>query len=556
MPRIGPPTLPVLLTSFIAGVMLTAAEPLQQITFADVTARAGITFTHNNGAAAGNLWYPELFGGGVAVLDIDADGWPDLLFVDRKDWRAGGRRSKHGLYRNNHDGTFKDVFAGSGLDALDVYGIGATVADYDNDGRDDLFMTTVDGGRLFHNQGGGKFADVTAASGIRNSEFAVSAAWLDFDRDGHADLLIGNYVSWSPATDAKCVQDAVRGYCGPDAFRPLGPKLYRNLGGGRFEDVSAKAGVNDPTDKAMGVAILDYNMDGWPDLFIGSDRVPAKLYRNDTHGRFVEDGLRAGVALSENGAARANMGADAADYDRSGHPDIIVGNFYNEMLGLYHNENGERFVDVAPRSPVGRASLLNVTWGVFFLDYDLDGFLDIFAANGGTDSSEGMDKRARLSQAPLLLRNNGNGGFADVTSTLGPAFNRAIMGRGAAYGDFDGDGDLDVAIATLAGPADLFRNDGRSRNNWLRVRVAGSRSNRSGLGTVVRVTSSSGTQMQTVHDGSGSASQSELMLTFGLGHDARAATITTQWPSGKMQSFSDVAANQVVTIDEERGIVK
>lgn len=530
-------------------------QPAPRITFTDVTAQAGITFVHHNGAAAGNIWYPELFGGGVVVLDIDADGSPDLLFVDGKDWRQG-QRPQHGLYRNNHDGTFKDVFAGSGLDAVDLYGLGASVADYDNDGRDDVFITTVDGGRLFRNQGGGKFTDVTAGSGIRNTDFCVSAAWLDYDRDGRNDLLIGNYVSWSSASEVKCVQDGVRGYCGPDAYRPLAPRLYRNQGGGRFEDVSARAGLNDPTDKAMGVAVVDYNVDGWPDLFIGSDRVPAKLYRNDGHGRFVEDGLRAGVALSENGAARANMGADAADYDRSGRPHIVVGNFYNEMLGLYHNENGERFVDVAPRSPVGRASLLNVTWGLFFLDYDLDGFLDIFAANGGTDSSEGMDKRARLSQAPLLLRNNGNGSFADVTSTLGPAFSRTIMGRGAAYADFDGDGDLDLAVATLAGPAYLFRNDGGNRNNWLRVRVVGSKSNRSGLGTVVRVTSSSGTQMQTVHSGSSYASQSELTLTFGLGRDARAAKITSDWPSSKMQSFADLPANQTLTIDEEKGISK
>jgi hypothetical protein len=260
-------------------------------------------------------------------------------------------------------------------------------------------------------------------------------------------------------------------------------------------------------------------MDGWPDLFIGNDRVPAKLYRNDSHGHFVEEGLLAGVALSENGGARANMGVDAADYDRSGRPHVVVGNFQGEMLGLYHNGNGNVFVDVAPRTEVGRASLRHMTWAVFFLDYDLDGFLDIFAANGGIDDLQRMVKQAPLSQPPLLLRNNRNGTFSNVTAALGAAFNRPIMARGAAYADFDGDGDLDMAVVTLNGPAYLFRNDGGNRNNWLRVRTIGSRSNRSGLGTVVRVTSASGTQWQTVHSGSSYASQSELTLTFGLARD-------------------------------------
>lgn len=540
--------------ALISVLALSAAESVP-ITFTDVTERAGIGFVQQNGAA-GNYWYPELFGGGVAILDVDGDRWPDVLFVNGKTWQPADGRAGHKLYRNNHDGTFTDITAGSGLDSGTSYGLGASVADYDNDGRDDVFITTVDGGRLFHNQGGGKFVDVTRASGIRNAEFCVSAAWLDYDRDGLADLVIGNYVDWSPAKEVNCSQEGVKGYCGPDAYRPLAPKLYRNLGGGRFEDVTARAGLNDATDKAMGLAVVDYNTDGWPDLFIGSDRVPAKLYRNDAHGHFVEDGLRAGIALSENGAARANMGVDAADYDRSGHPHLVVGNFYNEMLGLYHNENGERFIDVAPRSAVGRASLLNVTWGLFFFDYDLDGFLDIFAANGGTDAMEGMDKRARLSQSPLLLRNNGNRTFTDVTSSLGPAFTRQMMGRGAAYLDFDGDGDLDIVVATLKGPAYLFRNDGGNRNNWLRVRTVGSRSNRSGLGTVVRVTSASGTQIQTVHSGSSYASQSELTLTFGLGRDSRISALNLEWPSGKSQSFSDLPPNQIVTVDEERGIIK
>jgi len=306
----------------------------------------------------------------------------------------------------------------------------------------------------------------------------------------------------------------------------------------------------------MGIAVLDYNRDGWPDLFVGNDRVAAKLYRNDGHGHFVDEGLRAGVAMSESGAARANMGVDAADYDRSGRPHLVVGNFLNEMLGLYHNDNGAMFTDVAPRSAVGRASLLSVTWGVFFVDYDLDGYLDIVAANGGTDESQGRDARARLSQPPIVLRNHGNGTFENVTPSLGAAFNRPLMARGAAYADFDGDGDVDLAIATLAGPAYLFRNDGGNRNNWLRVRAVGSRSNRSGLGAVVRITSASGSQWQTVHSGSSYASQSELALTFGLGRDPRVSKIDVEWPSGRTQTFTDLAPNRSIVIDEGKGIRK
>src|SRR5262245_13325899 len=409
--------------SAAAAVASSAAQVAPQIAFVDATARAGIKFTHDNGAA-GNKWYPELFGGGVAVLDADGDAWPDLLFVNGKNWQRRGQRTPHGLYRNNRDGTFRDASTGSGLDGIDVYGLGASVADYDNDLRDDVFVTTVDGGRLYHNLGNGRFADVTEQAGIRNHDFSVSAAWLDYDKDGFSDLFIGNYVQWSPTGEAVCAQDGVKGYCGPDSYRPRAPRLYRNRGGGRFEDVTATAGLDQPTDKAMGVAVLDYKADGWSDIFIGSDRVPPKLYRNDGRGRFVDEALRAGVALSENGVARANMGVDAADYDRSGRPHLLVGNFINEMLALYHNRDGASFVDVAPRSEIGRASLLSVTWAVFFLDYDLDGYLDIFAANGGTDESQAMDARARLSQPPLLLRNRGTGSFENVTNTLGSDFTR------------------------------------------------------------------------------------------------------------------------------------
>ncbi len=527
---------------------LPAAGP--SFTFSDITKRAGISFVHDNGAA-GAFWYPELFGGGVAVLDVDGDRAPDLLFLSGKPWTPG-TRARHALYRNNRNGTFTDITAGSGFDTLDVYGVGATVSDFDNDGRDDVFVTTTEGGRLLRNAGTNRFVDVTAQAGIHRGPFAVSAAWLDYDKDGRVDLLVGNYVQWSPAAESqvRCAQGGERGYCGPDAYKAVSPTLYHNLGGGKFEDVTTRVGMGDPSDKVMGIAILDYNSDGWPDVFIGSDRVPAKLYRNDGKGHFVDEGVRAGVALSENGVARANMGVDAADYDRSGRPHIVVGNFVNEMLGLYHNDNGAQFHDAAPRSDVGRASLLAVTWATFFLDADLDGFLDIFAANGGTDESQGRDARARISQSPLLLRNRGNGSFENITSQVGPAFATPVMGRGAAYLDVDGDGDLDLVMTTLKGPAVLFRNDATHGNHWLRVQARGTASNRSGIGAVVRVTSASGTQWQMVHSGSSYASQSELTLTFGLGADAKAVRVEVTWPSGRTQTLADVAANQVLQITE------
>jgi hypothetical protein len=534
-----------------------ANAPGDGITFTDVTAAAGIRFIHNSGRA-GKKWLPETMGAGVAFFEADGDGWSDLLFVNGRDWEPRGRRTTAALYRNDSKGGFRDVTAGSGLD-VEVYGIGVAVGDYDNDGRDDVYITALEGDRLFHNEGGGRFRDVTKAAGIANAAFGTSAAWVDVDKDGHLDLFVANYVRWTAQTDLWCsIDGATKSYCTPESYSGMASKLYRNLGNGRFADVSAAAGIADPTSKSLGVAVLDYDADGWPDLFVANDTQPNKLYRNSGNGTFSDVGLRAGVAYSEEGIARGAMGVDAADYDRSGRPHLLVGNFSNQMLGLYHNEGKGLFVDEAPRSTVGRASLLSLAFGVFFFDYDLDGWTDILAANGHIEEEIGrVQPKVQYRQPPLVFRNLGGRRFVHVTPSLGAGFSRPIVARGAAYADFDHDGDLDVVLTTNHGPAYLYRNDGGERNNWIAIRTRGSKSNRDGIGAVVRVTSASGQQQwQMVRSGSSYASQSDLTLTFGLGTDAAPVAIDVEWPSGIKDRAANVAARQMVVIEEGRGLRK
>ncbi len=536
-------------------VCLVAAQPPAPIQFADVTAQAGIRFTHNAGRA-GKKYLPETLGSGCAFFDADGDGWPDILLINSKDFTPRGRKSLSALYRNNHNGTFTNITAGSGLD-VEMYGMGVAIADYDNDGRDDVYITALDGDHLFHNEGNGKFRDVTKASGIQNASFGTSAAWLDYDRDGKVDLFVANYVQWDAKHDLWCSLDgATKSYCTPESYKGTASRLYHNLGNGRFEEVAAKAGMGDPTSKSLGVTVLDYNGDGWPDLFVANDTQPNKLYRNNRNGTFTEEGMTAGVAYGEDGVARGAMGADAGDYDGSGKPALLVGNFSNQMLGLYHNEGNGLFVDEAPASTVGRASLLTLAFGVFFFDYDLDGRPDIFAANGHIEDEIGrVQPKVSYKEAPLLFRNLGARKFENVSKSMGEAFARPMVARGAAYADFDRDGDLDVLISTNNGPACLYRNDGGNRNHWLCLRLSGSKSNRDGIGAVVRVTTAAGKQWSTVRSGSSYCSQSDLALTFGLGRE-NSATVEIEWPSGTRQSLGKLAADQFLRVDEARGIVR
>lgn len=521
-----------------------------------MTASAGIHFRHYNGAK-GKKWLPETMGSGCAFADLDGDGWPDILLLNDKGWKPGRTRHTLALYRNNRNGTFTDVTKGSGLD-LPMYAMGVAVADYDNDGLPDIYITALGGDHLFHNEGHDRFRDVTAASGIHNADFGTSAAWFDYDRDGKADLIVANYVQWSPKTDVWCSMDGkTKSYCTPESYKGESLRLYRNLGNGKFEDVTKKAGLYDPTSKSLGIVVFDYNGDGWPDLYIANDTQPNKLYRNNKNGTFTEVGLQAGVAYGPDGTARGSMGVDAADYTRSGRPDLVVGNFAKQMMGLYRNNGHGLFSEVASSTPLARASYRDVTFGTFFFDYDLDGWPDIFAVNGHIDPDiSKTHPEVQFREEPLLFHNNEHGNFTNVSNSVGPDILKPIVGRGAAYADYDHDGDLDILITENNGPARLLRNDGGNRNHWINVHLIGRKSNRSALGAVVRIESASGSQWQTVHSGSSYCSQSALALTFGLKQDPRVSKLTIYWPSGKVQNFKDLPIDRFFTIDESAGLIK
>jgi len=523
--------------------------------FADVTAQAGLHFLHNSGAYGGKL-LPETLGSGCAFFDYDADGWPDILLINSMDWPGHKRqRSTLKLYHNNRNGTFTDVTNAAGLD-VELYGMGVAVADYDNDGFPDIFISCVGQSRLFHNTGKGTFTDVTQKAGFLNKQgFSTSALWFDFDRDGLLDLFVCNYVRWSADHDVFCSLDGKnKSYCTPEAYRGDTCWLFHNRGDGTFEDVTSTSGIFDTSSKSLGVAMLDFDQDGWPDLLVANDTQPNKLYRNLRNGKFKDVAVEMGLAFSNEGKARAGMGVDCADFDNSGKPGVVITNFDNEMLGLYRS-NGKSFDDVAMQAGLGPASRNTLGFGCVFFDADLDGRLDLAVANGHIDDTvRNIRGNVGYAQAPQLFLNQGNAKFLEVAAQLGGGFAQSKVGRGLAVADFDRDGDLDLLLTTNNGPAFLYRNDQLARNRSIRLHLIGTKSNRDAIGATVRLYSNGQIQSCQVRSGSSYLSQSELPLTFGVGKQDEIEKITIDWPSGTTEEYPKLKSAKAYQLTESKGI--
>jgi hypothetical protein len=539
-----------------------------RIRFTDVTAESGIDFVHQTGAF-GEKWMPESLASGCMVFDYDQDGLSDVLFLNGTFWpghKGEGGAPTPRLYRNKGGMRFEDVTEQAGLNVA-VYGMGGTAGDYDGDGDPDLYLTSVGDNLLLRNDGG-RFVDVTINAGVgggawetddgrREPEWSTSAAWVDVDSDGWIDLFVGNYVQWSPETDLFASIDGEnKSYATPQEYRGLSARLYRNLGNGRFEDVTEASGVYNPDGKTMGVAVSDYDSDGDPDIFVTNDTQPNFLYKNAGNGTFEDVALMGGVAYDEAGRARAGMGVDVARVDASGRIGIAIGNFSRESLSLYVQADKDLFIDFAGKKRIATPTLLPLTFGVAFVDIDLDGYADIVCVNGHLEPEiNRVQKEITYRQRPQLFWNDGTKKFVDMSESAGSGFERAIVGRGLAYGDLDNDGDIDLVMVENGGTPILTRNDSKT-SNAIRVRLVGEAPNTMALGAKVRVVSAGRFSEQMVRTGSSYMSQSETVLTFGLGAATVADSLVVRWGKNSPTLLTSLVAGQTVVISQNGSVVE
>ncbi|TCK74090.1 CRTAC1 family protein [Acidipila rosea] len=536
----------------------TAKEPAVPGNFVDVTAASGVHFM-GKAYHTSKKYLMETMGSGVATFDYDNDGRLDLYFVNgarlNDPMALGAVPQKAGpedwnrLYHQKDDGTFEDVTEKAGLQGVG-YGMGVAAADYDNDGYEDLYVTSYGGNHLYHNNGNGTFTDVTAASGTGGSGWSTSAMWIDLDNDGKLDLVVLRYLQWD-FQDIWCGehQPGYRAYCHPDVFNAIAPLIYHNDGGGHFTDITAKSGIDKP-GKGLGVAMADYDRDGKMDVFIANDSMTEFLYHNKGDGTFEEVGLPAEVAVDGDGRTYAGMGVDFQDYDNDGLPDLVITNLANQKYALYKNNGDGSFTYSSYTSGVGGATLLHSGWGARFFDYDNDGLKDLIVAQGhDIDNIQLNYPQLRYKEPMLLLHNQGKGDFADVSAESGAVFHEAWVGRGVAIGDLNNDGLEDVVATTNGGPAYLLRNELKTSNHWLMLDLVGHKSNRDGIGAEVKVTTTKGSQWVVVSTAGSYLSSCDKRPHFGLGAETK-ATVEISWPSGIHQTLKDVAADQILKVDE------
>ncbi len=540
----------------------TAAEggPIQ---LDDATGPAHLDYRNLFGSA-GKPYIVESTGNGAAWIDYDADGFLDLFVVNGStlERQAKGERGPgNRLYHNDGKGGFKDVTIGSGLEG-GYWGSGVAAGDYDNDGRVDLFVTTIlEGNHLYHNEGNGTFSDVVAKSGVGGGkQDSVSAAFFDYDRDGRLDLFVANYVQFDrPYLDRVspyCLWKGLRVFCGPTGVAGAANVLYHNNGDGTFADVTKAAGLLNPALKSLGALAADLDDDGWPDLYVASDSTIQALYRNRGNGSFEDVSLQSGAGYSQDGRAQSGMGVDAGDYDGDGRPDLFVTTFQDDYKTLYHNDGSLRFSDVTYAARIGQVSFHRLSWGTGFVDFDNDGWEDLFVASGHVYPQ--VDA-ARLpgetyAQQNQVLRNLGNGSFTDATATAGSGLQVVRSSRGVAFGDYDNDGRIDAVVVNMDDTLTLLHNTTRNANHWLTVRTTGARSNRDGIGARVRLRAGGRDLVREVKTSGSFASSSDPRIHFGLGAAGRIESLEVKWPSGAKQTFTDVPVDQIVLVHEEEGL--